>query len=143
MMTAMESSPTTATVTRPVEWIDTDASGHHHNALVLRLAEAAEARAIAEAGLLEVYFAAAPRVRHEVDYEAPLAFGQDATCVIVCEAVGRTSMTWSFEVWGEAHGGAPRRRAARGRLVCAHVPAGAERATPWPDAVRAGLRPRA
>lgn len=141
-MTAMESSPTTATVTRPVEWIDTDASGHHHNALVLRLAEAAEASAIGRVGLLELYFAAAPRVRHEVDYEAPLRFGQDATCEIVLEAIGRTSMTWSFEVWGEEFADTPRRRAARGRLVCVHVPAGEDRATPWPDAVRAGLRPR-
>ena len=142
-MSPSNDSPTTGIVTRRVEWIDTDASGHHHHSLVLRLVEAAEARALDDVGLLELYFAAAPRVRHEVDYEAPLRFGQETTCRIVLEAIGRTSMTWSFEVWGEAHGGQPRRRAASGRVVCVHGPAGHEKATAWPDAVRATLRPRA
>ena len=37
-------NPSTATVTRRVEWIDTDASGHQHNSLVMRLVEAPGAR---------------------------------------------------------------------------------------------------
>nr|NLI50132.1 acyl-CoA thioesterase [Propionibacterium sp.] len=135
--------PSTATLTRRVEWVDTDASGHHHHSLIMRLVEQAEHRLIRDAGILEDYFSAAPRVRQEVDFTAPLAFGQEVTVTVVCERVGRSSVTFAFEVWGEAHAGEPRRRAASGRVVAAHVPAGAERALPWPDHLRAALVPRA
>lgn len=138
----METTPSTATVRRPVEWIDTDASGHHHNSLVIRLVEAAETRLITEAGVDPSYFAGAPRVRHEVDFSAPLEFRQEATATVVVERLGRSSITYAFEVWGEAFAGRPRIMAASGKVVVAHVPPGSTRAQPWPDGFRAALRPR-
>jgi len=134
--------PSTATVTRRVEWVDTDASGHQHNSLIVRLLEAAEHELILLAGITEEYMVGAPRVRQEIDFTGKLYFGQTVTASIVVERVGRASITYSFDVWGEAFKDVPRRKAASGRLVVAHVPAGSYQAGPWPDAVRAALTPR-
>jgi acyl-CoA thioester hydrolase len=141
-MAAMEQQPSSATITRRVEWSDTDPSGHHHNTLIIRLAEAAERELMDAAGLTDSHFSGAPRVRHEIDYTAPLRFGQEVTATITVERLGRASVTYSFEVWGEEFRGRPRARAAYGTIVAAHVAAGAHRASPWPDAVGAVLIPR-
>ncbi len=135
-------NPSTATVTRRVEWIDTDASGHQHNSLVMRLVEAAEAAMMVEAGILEEYFWSAPRVRQEIDFSGKLYFGQVVSATLVLEKIGKSSITYSFEVWGEEYGTVPRRRAASGKIVVAHVPRGTEQSTPWPSEIRAALRPR-
>lgn len=141
-MTDMQ-DPSSITITRRVEWSDTDASGHHHNTLIIRLAEAAELALMDAAGLTDSHFTGAPRVRHEIDYTAPLWFGQDVTVTLTVEKLGSASITYAFEVWGEEFRGRPRARAASGKIVAAHVAHGADRATPWPDAVRVALTPRA
>lgn len=121
-----------------VEWIDTDASGIYHNSTVLRFVEAAEARLMAERGL-SGYFPVAPRVHYEVDFEAPLVFGQDVTATVRLTEVGGSSMRFAFEVWGEEHEGRPRRRAAHGAYVTVHVP-DADGSRPWPEPWVAALR---
>lgn len=138
----MQRAPSTATVARRVEWVDTDASGHHHNGLVMRLVEAAEAELMTDAGVLSDYFWSAPRVRQEIDFSGLLYFGQQVSTTIEVEKLGRSSITFNFEVWGEAWNGAPRRLAASGKVVAAHVPQGAERSEPWPDAISRALTPR-
>lgn len=124
-----------------VEWIDTDASGIYHNSTVTRFVEAAEATLMRERGL-GGYFASAPRARYEADFLAPLFFGQEATTTVVLAAVGSSSMTWEFEVWGEEFDGRPRTQAARGRYVTVHMGTGnvaatgddgVRRSVPWPD----------
>ncbi len=137
-----QTTPSTATVTRRVEWVDTDASGHHHNGIVMRLVEAAEAELMANAGILSEYFWSAPRVRQEIDFSGLLHFGQQVSATIVVEKLGRSSITFSFEVWGEAWNDTPRRLAASGKVVAAHVPRDAERSRPWSDAVVRALTPR-
>ncbi|MDP4501685.1 acyl-CoA thioesterase [Nonomuraea turcica] len=114
-----------------VEWSDTDASGHHHNTAVTRFVEAAEAALMRERGITG-YFGNAPRVRYEVDFEQRLFFGQQVTVMLHVEAVGTSSMTFRFEVWGEEFDGRPRRRAAAGRYVVVHAPRGEDRSRPWP-----------
>jgi acyl-CoA thioester hydrolase len=114
-----------------VEWMDTDAAGHHHNTAVNRFVESAEAALMRERGL-SGYFGSAPRVRFEADYEARLWFGQEVTTTVVLERIGTSSMTFTYEVWGEAFDGRPRSRAALGSYVTVHVPAGAEQSQPWP-----------
>ena len=52
-MARMEQQPSAATITRRVEWSDTDPSGHHHNTLIIRLAEAAERELMDAAGLTD------------------------------------------------------------------------------------------
>lgn len=134
--------PLCAAVTRYVEWVDTDASGHQHNALIMRLVEAAERELMTKAGIVEEYFWCAPRVRQEIDFTGKLYFGQQATATVTVEKLGRKSLALAFEVWGERHGPTLRRLAARGRMVSAHVPRGTERSTTWPPAIAAALRPR-
>ncbi|WP_393084005.1 acyl-CoA thioesterase [Streptomyces sp. LN704] len=118
-----------------VEWIDTDAGGIYHNSTVVRFVEAAEASLMDEVGL-HGYFPVAPRVHYEVDFESPLFFGQEVYTVVELTRIGTTSMTFTFEVWGEEFRGLPRRRAARGRYVTAHSDrshrSGAA-STPWPE----------
>src|SRR6478672_13643539 len=111
-----------------VEWIDTDASGIYHNSTVTRFVEAAEASLVRTRGL-DGYFPSAPRVRYEADFLAPLRFGQEVTATVSLARIGTSSMTWEFEVWGEAFEGAPRALAARGRYVTVHV----GQAAPPPD----------
>jgi acyl-CoA thioester hydrolase len=132
------------TVRRTVEWVDTDAAGHHHNSFVLRCVEAAEARLFQRLGVLEEYFGSAPRVRQEIDYVSKLYFGQEVTTELVLEAVGSASMTFGFNVWGERYPSSPagyleRRLAATGRFITVHVPAGGEASAPWPDTIRLAL----
>jgi acyl-CoA thioester hydrolase len=111
-----------------VEWIDTDAAGIYHNSSVLRWVESAEAE-LMRACCIEGYVPVAPRVRFEVDFTAPLFFGQEVTVTLTVTRVGETSLTLGFEIWGRhstpypssrRHGfvrdGAPLRRARRRRL---------------------------
>jgi len=128
---SLPGAATTATLVRTIEWVDTDAAGHQHNSAVLRFVEACEAQLFRDLGVPE-YFPAAPRVRHELNYRAKLYFGQPVTTTVAVEKIGRTSMTFSFEVWGEAFDGAPRALAAHGSFVTAHVARGATAASPWP-----------
>ncbi|MFD1272403.1 acyl-CoA thioesterase [Streptomyces kaempferi] len=118
-----------------VEWIDTDAGGIYRNSTVVRFMEAAEASLMDEVGL-HGYFPVAPRVHYEVDFESPLFFGQEVYTVVELTRIGTTTMTFTFEVWGEEFRGLPRRRAARGRYVTAHSDrshrSGAA-STPWPE----------
>lgn len=121
--------------------MDTDAAGHHHNTAINRWVESAEASLMRDRGLAG-YFGAAPRVRHEVDYESRLWFGQEVSATVVVERIGISSLTFGYEVWGEAFEGRPRTRAAVGRYVTVHVPTDADSAQPWPDSWRAALMKR-
>lgn len=132
---------TRASVTRVVDWCDTDAAGHYHHSSVIRWVEAAENELHTRLGLPELY-GSVPRVRYEVDYLDRLWFRDEVTTSLWVENVGGASLVYGFEVQG------PRGPAARGRMVCVNVggrsgqgPADGEGppATPWPDAVRAAL----
>lgn len=128
-----------ATISRRIEWWDTDASGHYHNAAILRMVEACEAELMRGLGIQD-YFGHVPRVRQEVSFESKLYFGQEVTVTLGVERLGPRSLTFAFEAWGEEHDGVPRRRAASGRVVVVHVPAGTERSAPWPEHVTAAMR---
>ncbi|WP_340540118.1 acyl-CoA thioesterase [Nocardioides sp. GXZ039] len=123
-----------------VAWIDTDAAGIYHHTTVARYAEAAEAQLMESAGLREVYFPVAPRVRYEVDYRAPLRFGDDVTATVTLARLGTSSMTFEFEVVGGD--GTTSWTAASGRYVTVHLPGGhvdGAAAVPWPEEWRAAL----
>jgi acyl-CoA thioester hydrolase len=127
-----------ATQASRVEWMDTDAAGHHHNTAVVRFVESAEA-ALMRARGVPGYFGSAPRVRYEVDFEARLYFGQEVTTTVTLDRIGTSSMTFTFEVWGEPLDGQARTRAAAGRFVTVHVPPGSADAQPWPPEWLAAL----
>ncbi|GAA4557499.1 acyl-CoA thioesterase [Planotetraspora kaengkrachanensis] len=121
-----------------VEWVDTDAAGIYHNTAVVRFVESAEAALMRERGLHD-YFQKAPRVRYEVEFDAPLRFGQQVTAVVELIRLGASSMTFSFEVWGEEFEGRPRTLAAHGSYVTVHVADRGHRSSRWPDSWRAAL----
>lgn len=134
-------SVTRASVTRVVDWCDTDAAGHYHHSSVIRWVEAAESELHTRLGLLDL-FGVVPRVRYEVDYLDRLWFRDEVTTSLWVEKVGGSSLVYAFEVEG------PRGPAARGRMVCVNVgsrsgqgPDGGEGppSVPWSDEVRAAL----
>ncbi|WP_367402519.1 acyl-CoA thioesterase [Kocuria marina] len=131
----MNSPLATATASRYIEWIDTDAAGHQHNSAIMRFVEACEAQLFRDLHLPE-YFGQAPRVRHEVNFRAKLYFGQQVTTELHLERLGEKSMTYSFQVWGEAFEGRPRRLSADGRFVTVCVPRDGESSAPWPRHIR-------
>ncbi|WP_266753269.1 thioesterase family protein [Streptomyces sp. NBC_01221] len=117
---------------RRVEWCDTDASGHQHHSAILRWVEAAEAELLRRHGL-DRLFGRTPRVRHEVNYRARLWFGETVTTRLRVVRLGRTSLTYAFEVRGREG------VAAQGTLIVAHAEPDSPSATPWPQKVRDAL----
>ncbi|WP_423057974.1 acyl-CoA thioesterase [Brevibacterium linens] len=129
------------TLLSQVEWVDTDAAGHHHNSAIMRWVEAAEAEMMRLAALPE-YFPSAPRVHQSIDFSSKLTFGQTIRTRLWIERVGTTSLTFRFDTAGRStespHNWTP---AAAGSLVTAHVPLGATRSAPWPREWRTALAP--
>jgi acyl-CoA thioester hydrolase len=127
-----------ASIDRTVEWVDTDAAGHQHNSAVMRWVEAAEAELFRQLAVPD-YFPSAPRVQQIINYRSKLWFGQRITATLALEGIGRTSMTFAFEVHGHPHEKSDGGLAAYGTFTTVFVPQGAERAQPWPEHIRAAL----
>jgi acyl-CoA thioester hydrolase len=123
-------------VTRTVEWVDTDASGHQHNSVVIRWVEAAEAEMMRQLDLPE-YFPNAPRVQQVINFTGMLWFGQQTTTRLWVEQVGVKSLTLGFEVISERTENAEGGTAAHGTVTTVWVPAGATSGQAWPDEMRA------
>ena len=85
-----------------VEWVDTDASGRIHYTAGFRYFEAAEhslARQLLGGSLpQDLSIAGFPRVHVEADLKAELVAGDLIDCTARVIAVGRTSVTYGFEV---------------------------------------------
>lgn len=127
-----------ATVESVVEWVDTDAAGHHHNSAIIRWVEAAEAHLMRQLGLPD-YFPVAPRVQQVLNFRGKLWFGQPVTTRVWVDRVGNSSLVMGFEVEGHStdrHEGGP---AADGTVTTVHVPLGSTTSAPWPDAMRRAL----
>ena len=121
-------------VRKRVEWADTDASGWYHNTVVLHWVEQAENELLDRLGILHELTGRIPRVHIEVDYRTVLRFRDEVDVDLRIEEVGRSSVTYRFEV----------RRgddlAAEGAFTMVHVdPEG--RARPWSDHHRELLGP--
>lgn len=125
-------------ITRTVEWVDTDASGHQHNSIVIRWVEAAEAEMMRTLDLPE-YFPHAPRVQQVINFSGLLWFGQHATTHLWVERVGTKSLTLGFEVISEKMPAAEGGTAAHGTVTTVWLPEGATSGQPWPDDMRAKL----
>jgi len=124
--------PASVEVRRRVEWSDTDAAGHHHNTAVLRWLEEAETVLHEQLGVVEQTFGRTPRVRIEIDFTERLYFRDIVVIRLAVAAVGRTSLTYSFEVARDET------VVARGRLVIVNAAAG-QGAEPWPAELRRAL----
>jgi YbgC/YbaW family acyl-CoA thioester hydrolase len=117
-------------VQRRVEWPDTDAAGHYHHSTVVRWVEAAEAVLYDRLGLTEL-FGRIPRVRYEVDYRDRLWFGDLVDIALAVAALGRTSITYVFDVRRDEQ------VVAAGTMVAVNSDPGDGSTEPWPDDVRA------
>jgi acyl-CoA thioester hydrolase len=121
------------TITRRIDWVDTDAAGIYHYTTAFRLAEAAEATLHTEHGIDHITFGSTPRVSVAFEFVRPVAFNDEVTVRLVVGALGRTSITYDIEL---THAGRP---VATGRIVGVFIDRESKRATPWPEAVRAAL----
>lgn len=83
-----------------VAWVDTDTSGRIHYTAAMRYFEHVE-----HALMREVYAEVPgevrlnlPRVHVEADYKAALTFEDEIDCSVRVESVGRSSITYRYEV---------------------------------------------
>lgn len=121
-------------VTRYVEWPDTDAAGHYHHSTVLRWMEAAEAELYDQRGVIDL-FGVVPRVHLEVNHRARLWFRDRVEITLRVERLGRSSITFAFTV----HRGDE--LAVEGSFTAVHIDPAVGRGVPWPESVRAALAP--
>lgn len=92
------SEPASIVVRRRVEWADTDASGKYHNTVAFKLAEQAETRLLDALGLLEDVYGRLPRVHMSADLTEPLRFNDEVEVDLRVEEVGKTSLTYGFDI---------------------------------------------
>jgi acyl-CoA thioester hydrolase len=117
-----------------IEWSDTDAAGHHHHASIVRLVEAAEAdlyRMIGEPQLMKIV----PRVEYHAEYLGRLYYQDAVDVTLRVASVGRTSLTYTFEVRRADDG----TLASRGGYVVVHIDESTGASDPWPDHLRKAL----
>jgi acyl-CoA thioester hydrolase len=113
-----------------VEFADTDAGGRIHHTAALRWAERAEHQLLRSLGWAEL--TRFPRRRLEVDFLGPLRFGDEVVVEIAATAVGRTSVTYRWQVLRDGVS------CVEGTTTCVHVD-DAGRPCPVPAELRAAL----
>lgn len=119
------------TIRGRVEWAETDASGAFHYTHAFRWAEAAETELWRRLDRLDLV-GRMPRRAVEAELLRPLSFDDEYDATLWPDRLGRTSITWAFEVSsrGVCH--------VRGQIVVVYVDA-AGRATLLPDDLRQRL----
>ncbi len=83
---------------RRVDWLDTDAAGIYHHSTVWRLVEAAEATLHDRLGIRQETFGRTPRARIGAEFRKALYFYDVVDVWLGVQAVGRTSVTYAFEL---------------------------------------------
>ncbi|MGH2692348.1 MAG: acyl-CoA thioesterase [Actinomycetota bacterium] len=109
------SSPVEITVRRRIHWFDTDTSTKEHNSAPLRWMEEAEAELLDRLGLVKELYGHLPRVHVDMDYRIPLRFWDEVDVTVRVSELGRTSITYRFDVRknGEV--------AVEGRVTAVHI----------------------
>lgn len=121
----------TASLTRRLDWADTDAAGYWHHSTFWKYAEAGEAELMRSLGLSELTFGHTPRRAVTAEFHRPIFFDDEVTITCMVDTLGRTSATYrvTLTVDGEL--------AASGSMTVVLVSDGAP--SPWPDEARALL----
>ena len=114
-----------------VAWVDTDAGGRIHFTAAFRWAEAAETALGRALGLLGEW-PDLPRRAVEAEYLNVLRFEDEIEIELRPERVGRTSITYVWEIRRDGE------VCVRGRHTAVHVGADG-RPAPLPDALRRAL----
>src|SRR5919198_4724602 len=126
-------SPASIVVQRRIEWPDTDASGMYHNTAAFRFIEVAETALLDRLGFVHDIYGRHPRVHIEADFLLPLRFRDLVDIELRVAAVGRTSVTYEFEMR------ANRSVAVRGRAVAVLLSKPGGEPHPWPEEYRSAL----
>ncbi len=126
--------PPEVTIRRRIQWFDTDSSTKYHNTAPLRLMEEAEAALLAELGIVHQVYGLMPRVHVTMDYRAPLRFWDEVEITVRIAELGRSSITYAFEIRSDG------RTASDGRVVAVYIDREG-RPQPWPDEYRRLLDP--
>jgi acyl-CoA thioesterase FadM len=95
---APPTNPASIVVQRRIEWPDTDASGRWHNTAGFRLIEVAETALLERLGILHEVYGRLPRVRITAEFKRLLNFRDVVNARISVVAVGRTSVTYEFQI---------------------------------------------
>src|SRR5688500_2663509 len=80
-----------------VAWVDTDAGGRIHFTAAFLYAERAETALMRELGLVD-RLVDYPRRRVEADFRRVLRFEDEVAVAIRPGQIGRTSITWAWEI---------------------------------------------
>lgn len=128
--TPADRTPARVVIERRIEWMDTDAAGQHHNTVVTRLVEAAEAVLHTRLGIVGETFGRTPRARTEMNFRAPLRFNDRVRVALWVDEVGRTSLRYGFDVRAD------RAVAADGALVIVSVDPDRGQPVAWTDRQR-------
>lgn len=118
---------------RRIEWIDTDPAGIAHWLTCLRLVEVAESALHTSLGIAERTLGALPRLAVSVAYHGPLRFNDLAVIHLGVDAVGSSSLRYSFSITG------PSGSAASGTIDSCLIDPVSNRPRPWPDEIRTSL----
>ncbi len=119
-------------LSRRLDWADTDAAGYWHHSTFWKYAEAGEAELMRSLGLTELTFGHTPRRAVTAEFHRPIYFDDEVTITCEVEAVGRTSATYHvvLDVGGAS--------AAAGTMTVVLTDAEG-RPTEWPDEARSLL----
>lgn len=127
--------PPAVTVTRRIEFSDVDPSGRYHYSTAVRLFEAAEVELLDRLDLLDEVYESMPRAHVELDYRRTLWFRDEVESTVSVLEVGRSSVTFGFELTRDGE------LCAEGRLVAVHVDERGE-PHPWSEEHRRRLEGR-
>jgi len=119
-------------LTRRLDWADTDAAGYWHHSTFWVYAEAGEAELMRSLGLSGLTFGHTPRKAVTAEFHRTIHFDEEVTIDFSVEAVGRTSATYRVTLSVEGH------VAASGTLTVVLTDDDG-RPRPWPDEARALL----
>lgn len=125
--------PASIVIRRTVGWADTDASGHYQYQTVFRWLMEAETELHDRLGITGDTHGSSPRLHVEADYLLRLWFRDEVDFELRVAEIGRSSLRYRFEVRKGSDA------AARGLLVVAYMPRGADRPQPWPAHLRKRL----
>ena len=114
-----------------VAWVDTDAGGRIHFSNAFRWAEAAETGLRRKLGILDGW-GSYPRRHVEAGFRHVLRFEDEIEVRIRPERLGRTSITWAFEITRDGE------LCVERRMVVVHVDEDG-RAMPLTDRERSAL----
>ena len=118
-------------ITRTLQWVETDASTHQHYSSGFRWAEEAEHALWRKLGYGIEIVGAIPRVAVNMEYLRRIYYGEEILTELRVKSVGRSSCTFEFtaSVGGEL--------AMRGTHTCVYAPG--KTSQPWPEEIRARL----